>query len=256
MRLRAGPALALLAISTLLFAACIPGGDSGSSGGSAGLGGEAVTYETTDGVIIFAEFLAPANASNPPVIILLHQFEGNHNQWKLLAPMLLENGYAVLAPDLRSFGGSDQAIIDGIQAPYELGDLDDMVFDVGAAIKWLEGRPGIDSSRIGVIGASIGANIAFVASHIFPEIGTTIGLSPSMNTVDEALIGRNQLEFAPRSMLFMSDNSEYKDARDLSYEVTPPVDAKIYGGRAAHGVELLEDEQVIQDIFGWLAEHL
>ncbi|MCH7811811.1 MAG: alpha/beta fold hydrolase [Chloroflexi bacterium] len=259
---RSGIVLAMVLVGAFMFVAC-GGGDGGVSqavdvpsvGGSV-LGGEAVSYQTEDGVIIVAEFLEPGNVSEPPIVILLHQFGGSRGQWAGLAPALFERGYAVLAPDLRSFGASDRAVRDGRQVPYELTNLDEMVLDVAAALAWLEARSGIDTSRIAVIGASVGANIAYVSSGAFDAVDTAIAMSPSASTGGSVLLGRDVPDFSPRSVLFMSDERESGEARTLAATVAEPVETKVYGGATAHGVALLANEQTVQDIFDWLAEHL
>ncbi len=217
---------------------------------------ELVSYQTEDGVRIVAEFLSPGDVASPPVVILLHQFGGDRGQWADLVPVLVDNGYAVLAPDLRSFGESTKAVRDGREENYELSDLNDMVKDVAAALDWLQARNGIDVTRIAVIGASVGANIAYVAAGAFPDVKTAVSMSPNASPQGGALLGRNVPGFSPRSVLFMSDQREATDARDLAENVADPVAVKVYSGAVAHGVALLDNPQAVQDILDWLSRTL
>ncbi len=217
---------------------------------------ERVSYQADDGVIIIAEYLVPAGATKPPVVLLLHQFGGNRGQWASLVPKLVAAGYAVLGADLRSFGQSTRALRDGREERYQLIDLDDLEKDVAAAIAWLKTRPEIDDGRIAVIGASVGANMAYVAAGEFPEVKTAIAMSPSANPRGGVLLGRNVPGFSPRSVLFMSDRGESVDSRALSRNVAAPSEVKVYDDRPAHGVALLSNPQAVGDILSWLSRAL
>ena len=47
-----------------------------------------------------------------PAVVLLHGWPGDRTDYRLLAPMLIEQGYEVIVPDLRGFGESDKHVID------------------------------------------------------------------------------------------------------------------------------------------------
>ncbi len=54
----------------------------------------------------------------------------------------------------------------------------------------------------------------------------------------------------------MSDEAEASDAQALADNVADPVDIRIYEGKTAHGVQLLDSPQAVQDIQDWLAANL
>lgn len=215
-----------------------------------------VTYQAEDGLVIVADFYAPLEGKPAPVVLLLHQFNGSRAQWADLIPDMLRWGYAVLAPDLRSFGESRVIVRGGSAQDYRLSGLDDLALDVAAAIEYLKTRSEVDAEAIGVVGASMGANLAYFASGTFPEVKATVSMSPNASPLGGALLGTDVPNFSPRSVLFMSDEAEAPDARELADNVAEPVEVLVYKGEIAHGVRLLNNPQVKPDIQDWLAANL
>ena len=257
---RRTPLLAACVLLAALALAACSGGDGGGgepSPAPSGSGGpERVTYQAADGLRIIADFYAPQDGDPAPAVLLLHQFNGSRAQWADLIPDLLAEGYAVLAPDLRSFGESTTIVRDGEDADYRLQNLDDMLFDVAAAIIYLSTRTEVEADAIGVVGASVGANLAYVASGAFPEVRATVSISPNANPQGGVLLGSDISGFSPRAVLFMSDETEAADAETLAATVAEPVDLIVYEGEAAHGVQLLANPRAKPDIRGWLAANL
>ena len=231
------------------------GGDDGAGTGSASSFGTAVQFDSESGRIISADFAAPAGVQNPPGILLLHQFGGSRTQWAAFAPQLTAAGYAVLAPDLDysainscpNGDAGNQCRADTVQG---------LVADVRGGLLYLESRPSLDTSRIAVVGASFGGNLAYVASGEFADVDTAVALSPNANPPSPALLGQGLEDFKPHSILFMADGNEAGDARGLAANTGQPVDVKVYEAQKAHGVELLEEPQPPQDLLAWLAGHL
>ena len=162
----------------------------------------------------------------------------------------------MLAPDLRSFGESTVITRAGEDEDYTLENLDDMVLDVAAAIEYLKTRREVSAGQIGVVGASVGANLAYVASGAFPEVLAAVSMSPNANPQGGVLLGKNIPGFSPRAVLFMSDVAEAGDAQALAQTAAEPVNVIVYEGASAHGVQLLPNPQVKPDMRGWLAANL
>ncbi len=245
-----------LLLAAIGFAAC--NGDGGEPSPTTSDSGEAerVAYQAEDGLRIFADFYAPLEGGPTAAVLLLHQFGGNRAQWADLIPDLLQWGYAVLAPDLRGFGESTMIVRDGKDEDYTLENLDDMVLDVAAAIEYLKARTEVNAEQIGAVGASVGGNLAYVASGAFSEVRATVSMSPNANPQGGVLLGSEIPGFSPRAVLFMSDEAEAADAETLAATVAGPVDVIIYEGETAHGVQLLANPEAKPDIRGWLASNL
>ena len=64
------------------------------------------TLRTTDRVLIQSTYYAGTKGKQTVPIIMLHDFEGNRNDYHQLALFLQRNGHACLVPDLRGHGRS------------------------------------------------------------------------------------------------------------------------------------------------------
>src|SRR5207249_9079845 len=130
---------------------------------------ESVSYQAQDGVRIGASWFFPPGETKPPAVILLHEENGSRAQWNDLIPILVENKYAVLAPDLRGFGESNKIVRDGQEEPYQLTNRLDAIQDVGAAMQWLKERGDVDTGHIAIIGARLGGDLAYVSSGVYED---------------------------------------------------------------------------------------
>jgi len=254
-RCRTPLVLAFTLLLALAAAACGDGGGPAATP-SGPAAPERVTYQAEDGLRIVADFYAPLEGEPAPAVLLLHQLNGSRAQWAELIPDILQWGYAVLTPDLHGFGESTVILRDGSEEEYELTDLDDMLLDVAAAIEYLKTRSEVDAEAIGVVGASVGGNLAYVASGAFPEVKTAVSMSPNASPSGDALLGRDIPGFSPHSVLFMTDEAEASDAQALADNVAEPADIRIYEGKTAHGVQLLDNPEVKPDIRDWLTANL
>ncbi len=218
----------------------------------------AVTYRTSDGVQIVAQFTPPPTAAPPwPAVVLLHQYQGARVQWDTLTPHLLAAGLAVLAPDLRAHGESLRRIGPDGQTDYvtdRAGTLNGWLLDAAASLTWLAAHTRVDANRLGVGGASAGANAAWVASGALPAVRRTVALSIHFEP-GGPLMGEGLPDFQPHGVLFQSDASETLQAQALYGRTQPPRRVTAYQ-TTGHGVELLTHPPARQDFVTWLAEGL
>jgi len=126
-----------------------------------------------------------------PVIILLHGHTGHKDEWwmddsfyggGLVTKAFLPEGYAVLALDAQYHG--ERKADNNYESPNMLHSRGwhsrsiDMVIqtvsEYSRAIDYLETRPEIDMSRIGVHGYSMGGMMAFLLTATEPRIKTTV----------------------------------------------------------------------------------
>lgn len=144
-----------------------------------------VHLTTTDGVGI-AGLYYPTDQPHAPVVLMLHSVFRDHAVWNDFATLLQRNGISGLAIDLRGHGESTrQQTPDGpIKIdPRELTprDYQDMQLDVEAAIDWLEAQPEIDTKHIGLVGESVGANVALRYAAINEDLAAVVLFSPGLN---------------------------------------------------------------------------
>lgn len=210
---------------------------------------ERLTIEAADGLEIQATLLAPLTSALDPGIILLHMLGDDRTVWGEvgLVADLVAAGYAVLVVDMRGHGETG-----GAQDWTLAADDLDRVWDAFAA------RGDIDPTRMAVVGASIGANMALRLGAIQPDIGTVVLLSPGLEyrgvtTLDQlAIYGDRPL------LLVASEDDPYSadSVRTLAEAAAGPVRAELYQ-KAGHGTAMFAAEPGLTPlIVGWLDEHL
>ena len=117
-----------------------------------------------------AWYYKPAgDASAPlPAVVMVHG--GPESQFRatfhFLIQYLLQNGYAVLAPNVRGSTGYGKAYS-------HLDDVEkrvDSVADLAYAARWLQAQPEIDGERLAVYGGSYGGFMVLSAVTTYPEL--------------------------------------------------------------------------------------
>lgn len=131
-----------------------------------------VSFRTADGMTIAATWYEPS-ARPAPAVILVHMLQRSKRDWEDLASRLAASGIGALAIDLRGHGESSPA--------GELPGYAPLVEDLKAARRFLSGRGDVQPSRIGVAGASIGANLAALEAAADDGIASLALLSPSLD---------------------------------------------------------------------------
>lgn len=214
-----------------------------------------VSFKTRDGVMIRAIYGIPMKglSDRVPALVLIHQYESDSSEWNMVFDWFVQHGYAVLAYDIRGHGKSEEVkdkmalLKDPKQAP----------LDLFAAIKWLSKRVEVAPGRIGVIGASIGGNLACVASGL-KKAKTAVAISPKTQAV-QSLKGDDD-DFKMGSLFYIAageDGNRADYARELENLTDKPVKVKIYENSDSHGIELFYDDPQLKDlILDWLKENL
>lgn len=117
-----------------------------------------------------AWFFRPQNESGEPVPAVVAVHGGPEGQFQPLFTFfiqyLVNNGYAVLAPNVRGSTGYGKAYS-------HLDDVEkrmDSVADLAHAAQWLREQPGVDNNRIVVYGGSYGGFVVLAALTAYPEL--------------------------------------------------------------------------------------
>ncbi|HOU13967.1 MAG TPA: S9 family peptidase [Anaerolineae bacterium] len=131
------------------------------------------TFDTlADGTprTIPAWFFAPQNKSDQPAPAVVVVHGGPEGQFQpvftFFIQYLVNNGYAVLAPNVRGSTGYGKAYS-------HLDDVEkrmDSVADLAHAAHWLREQPGIDGDRLVVYGGSYGGFMVLAALTAYPEL--------------------------------------------------------------------------------------
>ena len=224
------------------------GGQSTAGGVQAFPAGEVKPVEitTADGVALTGTFYV-APKTGGPAVVMLHMVGGQRGDWDTLARQLQTAGFSVLTFDLRGHGGSQGQ-----------RDWDKMGADAAAAFAWLAGRPEVNPSQIGLVGASIGANLSLNFAATQPAVKTLALLSPGLDYQGIKTEGAMQA-YGPRPVLLIASTEDKESA-----DAVPVLDKLALGKHTlkqlegqGHGTRMLGRQNGIEEtIVDWLRETL
>ncbi|MGE5198125.1 MAG: dienelactone hydrolase family protein [Rhodospirillaceae bacterium] len=162
---------------------------------------QAVTFAARDGVQISGVLYVP-DKTPAPAVVLLSMLGRTHRDWDGTAAKFVEAGIAVLAVDYRHVPLPEPDAADVVKSPYAA-----LVLDAEAARAYLAARPEIDPARIGMAGASLGANVAVLAAANDPSVRSLALLSVSLDyrglRLEQALT-----RFASRPALLVASSED------------------------------------------------
>ena len=210
-------------------------------------GTQHVTIRTEDGVSLAGTWYEPGTRQ-APAVILVHMLHRNRSDWESLATRLSSEGIGALAIDLRGHGESSGTIDSGEPADYSA-----LVRDVVAARRYLTSRTDVQQTHIGILGASIGANLAVLEASADSSIVSVALLSPSVDyrglKIDAAM-----KRYGARPALFVaSDDDPYavRSSKDLQ-KTGPGVRELLVLSHAGHGTPMLSrDADLARAIVDW-----
>lgn len=165
------------------FARCTAAADGPAAAKDSGPAApEVVELATSDGVDLSAWYYPVADEEKPRgTVILVHDLEGSHKTVESLAKGLQQQGYAVVAPDLRGHGASTSQTQSGGQAldakALRKNDLLAIAATAGGRVReqaamrgdleavrgWIKRQSdegGLDISRLCVVGCGSGGTLA------------------------------------------------------------------------------------------------
>jgi dienelactone hydrolase len=193
-----------------------------------------VSLKTEDGATILGTLYLPARPG--PGVILVHMQTRSREDWLGVASRLADAGLTALAIDLRGHGASDPP-----PPGTDPQDLSKMTLDLKAARAFLASRADVVQGRVGVAGASIGANLAI----LFASTDATVR---SLALLSAGLDYRGLRAEAPMArlsrcaaLLVVSDEDTYaaNSARKLAQQAGPGTrELRVLSG-AGHGTVML-----------------
>ena len=216
-----------------------------------------ISLQTDDGVTIKATLNRPDATGLRPAVVLIHQGGSDRTEWAAFVPKLLQEGYVTLAYDVRGHGQSDK--VKSIGALFN--DPTQAPLDLQAVLHYLAALDFVDAKRIAVVGSSIGANLACVASGR-PEyrIKTAVAISGKTSAVfNLADMGEEGVNMASVFFISSLENSGQRAtwALELYKRTAEPRQIEIVEKSQAHGVGIFRDEPDLpRQIIEWLHETL
>ena len=209
---------------------------------------------TPDGFELFVNYYA-ANESNAPLMILIHGMEEGRSVWEDMALALLDKGYHVLSYDLRGHGESvmQNGYKQDIPA-LEKEDFDEMVPDL-AMIKDYVDQYKPYRGEVGIIGASLGANIALNYAVGETDVKSLVLLSPGLGyTVTTSK--EKMVQYGNRSVLFAASEEDDIAAEGVYvlHKNAIGYKEKILLSGFNHGSWILKEEGMDERIISWMEE--
>lgn len=218
-----------------------------------------VNFTTSDGLNLVAIYELPKSEKEVPVVVFIHQGTSSKEEWYVLKLWddLIRNGYAILAFDLRIHGESDK---DKGGYANLFRNPNRAPLDLQAAIEFLKKDNRIDTDKIAVIGSSVGANLALIATTDKSySVKTGISISPNAEAVQN-LYGKNE-DIIPNNVFLISSDKDRngirkKWAQDLYNRSTGEKKIEITEG-AEHGSHILSKNPYLNEmILNWLEKML
>lgn len=218
---------------------------------------ETIHIQTSDGVLLASTFSRAEYAK--ACVVLLHMMPSNRQSWAGVQAELEAEQIASLAIDLRGHG---ESLKQGSRT-LNYQEFDDeghqaSRIDVVTAITWLRNR-GLE--RLGIMGASIGANLAIEAAASDPSLRAIALLSPGENfhgfRTEESAVAL-QVEQALLATASDDDDEDSFRAAKHIIELAPCTDKTFMPYvSAGHGTNLfLSDPLLPRNLARWFSERL
>jgi len=187
------------------------------------------------------------NKAGSPAVILLHMLRRTRADWDSVATWLQENGYTVLAFDMRGHGQST-----GNWDEFTPEDFNKMTLDVAAMKSVLENQ-GADVKKLAIIGASIGANVALNYAAGDSDVATVVLLSPGLD-YRGVQIG-NTVVNKPLLVVASSEDEYSAQSSQTIANNNPYAQLKIYTD-AGHGTNMFVKNDLAPMILNWLQQNI
>lgn len=216
---------------------------------------EQITIETSDGVAIVGDLYRPSGTPKG-AILFLHMMPADRSSWQPLAERLNEAGYLGFAIDLRGHGASThQGTTTLDYQRFSDTQHQQSRLDVDAALTRLRAESQLVDPQIGIVGASIGANLGLDALARNPALGWGVLLSPGLTYHGiETEPAISALAPPTRLLLVAGTNDTYSltTVRAVVGQAAIPVTSReIENG--GHGTELwTQDDTVLDAIVTWI----
>lgn len=140
---------------------------------------------TATGPAVRAYVARPTQTGRFPIVVMVHEFYGLNSSIMGKADLLSREGYVVVAPD--TFRGSTtawipRAIFQTLTAKPEVVNS-----DIDAVVAWAKAQPGVDPSRVAVMGFCYGGRTSLLYTLHDPTVAATVVFYGNPETDPEKL---------------------------------------------------------------------
>ena len=207
-----------------------------------------VTITAADGLEMAGRLQIGQGEGPRPTVILLHMLQSNFYAWDKFAGPLNEAGYTSFSLDMRGHGKT--------RGKMNWALVKD---DILLVRQYLADQPYIDGERIGIVGGSIGANMALVVGAAEPQIKTVVLLSPGLNYVGvETMPPMKRYGQRPILIVASENDPESATSSEQLIELAEHADSTLQMyEKAGHGTNMFSPQpELAHLIIEWLNNHL
>lgn len=210
----------------------------------------------SDGWEIVGDLVIPSAPVPVPAVLMLNQAAGNRSAYTSLAARLADRGVASLRVDLRGHGESTNRGTFDPEEPNATAILEGTSHDVLAALRFLTGHASVDSTRLGVVGASYSGEAMAEAGRQAGFAKAYVALSPGSFSTESA----RGIDGTGAAWLFIRSRDEQvswvRIAVDSAMGFSRVAEAWLVPG-SEHATRILSAHSGIADrIAGWLVSNL
>lgn len=219
---------------------------------------ETISFVSSDNFVIEGSAYLPATP-NGVGVICLHQMNLDRSSFFAFATTLCERGFTVLTLDERGHGMSvkrnGELVTHEQLSEQDFGKIPGA--DIVGAKKILIEKYGISPERIGLVGASIGANAALIAAGRDPQTAFVVALSPGVDF--RGLQPENDVVQIQKPVLLVAakeDAYSYQSAAQLFGLLRTDDKKQLFLKGGSHGTAMLEDAAKYDAIVAWIGERV
>lgn len=209
------------------------------------IGGEAVRFESPDGVKLSGNLFKPTKkGSLKGGIVFVHEPFRSSRDWAYMAEKMSRHGFASLVFDLRGHGGSLMRGDEELDREIFMDeDFQAMGQDVAAAVTVLRGQPGMGGLPVHMAGSDLGGSLALLQAIASDDVKTVALLSPGLGYDGVNIVGTASSLSERQMLLVFSSEDSYsrKSTEVLASQTSGPVHVETYYG-VGHGTKMLSRE--------------
>lgn len=224
-----------------------------------GAAGQKTSFRTGDGVELAGEiYSSSAGTKKAPLVILVHQLRATRASYEPLIRPLQDRGFVVIAIDQRGHGESTRRAggADLDLKAFSAADWAKLPSDIRTVVDSGTGLPGVDSRRVAVVGASIGANAAAIAGSADARVKTVVLLSPGLDY--HGLKPESAMRaFKGRSLIVAGKDDQYslQSSRELA-AAAPDRARLVLFDAAGHGTDMFAShKELVGQVADWLKDN-
>lgn len=221
--------------------------------------GSKVTFTTRDGIKISGLYQPPSHGRQ--VFVLLHGLASNQEEWQPFVRSLVLRGYGFLSYDARGHGQStfstkgEKISYESFGAPEPDSQWNRMADDLRVGVNFLVNVKNIPKKKIGLMGASLGANVCLIYASQDKDMHQIILLSPGLNyaglSTSDSITALNDRAIAIAAS--PGDTYAYQSSSLLYQKIQSNKRAVfITGSNSRHGVQMF-DGIFDKKILNWLS---